>query len=220
MPGGSGWCYPNWLSFLPEKQYVVSFYRSPLALMPPGFPIPDPGGGWGPHWERLPIPEGSRTQGAFSAPASAAFAAVLTASPCPPEGTVLEGEALQGRLRHQAPWHTQGREFAVVSGGWELFPGHVKGWEGERAGKTPAHLSPWCPGPPRAVLQGYMSCRHLEISGSACSLHPWEFAPTLPHCKEDVGPVCRLSVAREQAVLAEQGRVCGNGGRWGGPWPP
>ena len=48
---------------------------------------------------------------------------------------------------------TLGREFAVVPGGWEPFPGHVKGWEGERAGKTLAPLSPWCPGPPWARLR-------------------------------------------------------------------
>ena len=86
--------------------------------MPPVYPIPDfwgGGGGWGARWERLPIQEGSRTQGAFSTPASAAFAAILTTSLCAPEGTVLEGEVLQGRLRHQAPWHTRER---VCCGAW------------------------------------------------------------------------------------------------------
>lgn len=70
-----------------------------------------------------------------------------------------------------------------------------------------------------------MSCHPVEISGSACNLHPWEFSPTLPHCREDAEPVGRLSVARDEAVLAEQPClhtelrwVCGNGvgGGWGG----
>ena len=63
-----------------------------------------------------------------------------------------------------------------------------------------------------------MSCHPVEISGSACNLHPWEFSPTLPHCREDAEPVGRLSVARDEAVLAEQPClhtelrwVCGNG---------
>ena len=116
------------LAILPARKRACGFLLSiSLGTDAPWFPNPRYWG-VGPCWERLPIREGSRTQGAFSAPASAAFGAVLTASLCAPEGTVLEGEVLQGRLRHQAPWHTQGREFAVVPSGWEPFPGYVKGW--------------------------------------------------------------------------------------------
>lgn len=164
---GRIWLVLSELAVLPARKTACGFLLSiSLGADAPWFPNPRYWGRVRPRWERLPIREGSRTQRASSAPASAAFAAVLTTSPYAPEGTVLEGEVLQGRLRRQAPWHTQGREFAAVPGGCEPFPGYVQGWEGERAGKTLAHLSPWYPGPPWTVLQGCVSCHHLEISGS------------------------------------------------------
>lgn len=49
--------------------------------------------------------------------------------------------------------------------------GYATGWEGKRAGKMSDYRRP-SSGRPREAVRAWVSRLHLEIQGSACSLHP------------------------------------------------
>lgn len=85
--------------------------------------------------EDITHPGGIQSTVAFLVPASAAFAAALTAFQGLPEGTVLEDGLLQGELRRQIHWQGPLSYLWGESMLWCLVGGnHVRG-SGKERGK-------------------------------------------------------------------------------------